>query len=396
MKKILAYLSVAIIVFAVVHSSCNKDASISHIALNRTTAEINIGDTLTLTAYVLPNNSTNVWQNAKNVSWSSSNPDVATVTNGKITALSEGTANITVTTDNGNKTATCTITTKPVPVTSVTISKINTGIPTIVGDTFTLIAIVLPNNATNKNVTSWSSSDTSVATVINGFVTTFAYGTPIFTVTTQDGNKRGTYAVAVRYTQNCNNNVPGWGSSLGTITRGSETTISSNGITQIWSDAISTTACNKQTFVGGGEGGETIYYADCRSNPDHPGDLFSWCAVIRFQDEFCPAPWRVPTREDFINLDKAFGGSGEIRHSNSNFINTNYIARWGGAFGSFVSPFGSGLMSSWNKLWGCYWSQTEVGASGAALLRFSMDGSIHPGQITNRGNGFTLRCIRDN
>ena len=48
----------------------------------------------------------------KNVSWSSSDAGIASVTNGEVTAVKAGTATITVKTEDGNKTATCTVTVK--------------------------------------------------------------------------------------------------------------------------------------------------------------------------------------------------------------------------------------------------------------------------------------------
>ncbi len=70
-----------------------------------------------------------------------------------------------------------------VPVTGVTLS----GTTSVkVGNTTTLTATVAPDNATNKNVT-WTSSDTSVATVADGVVTGVAAGTATITVTTEDG-----------------------------------------------------------------------------------------------------------------------------------------------------------------------------------------------------------------
>ena len=60
----------------------------------------------TLTAIIIPDNANN-----KNVSWSSDKPSVATVDeNGKVTAVAEGTAKITVTTVDGKKTADCAVT----------------------------------------------------------------------------------------------------------------------------------------------------------------------------------------------------------------------------------------------------------------------------------------------
>ena len=58
-----------------------------------------------LTATVEPDNATN-----KNVTWTTSNAAIATVNNGEVTAKAAGTATITVTTADGNKTATCAVT----------------------------------------------------------------------------------------------------------------------------------------------------------------------------------------------------------------------------------------------------------------------------------------------
>lgn len=74
-------------------------------SLNEDSLTFKVGNTATLIAAIAPDNATN-----KTVVWSSDNTAVATVdTNGKVTALSTGTATITVTTVDGNKTATCTV-----------------------------------------------------------------------------------------------------------------------------------------------------------------------------------------------------------------------------------------------------------------------------------------------
>lgn len=64
------------------------------------------------------------------------------------------------------------------------------------GDTVQLTETVLPSNATNKNVT-WSSSDTSVATVSNGLVSAVSAGSATITVTTVDGGETATCAITV-------------------------------------------------------------------------------------------------------------------------------------------------------------------------------------------------------
>ena len=78
---------------------------VTNITLDKTELSLSIGDSETLTATIEPNNATN-----KNVTWSSNNEAVATVDNGKVTAVKEGTTTITVTTEDGGKKATCTVT----------------------------------------------------------------------------------------------------------------------------------------------------------------------------------------------------------------------------------------------------------------------------------------------
>jgi uncharacterized protein YjdB len=80
--------------------------SVTSVSLNKTTIPLNVGSSETLTATVLPSTAIN-----KTVSWKSSNTAVATVdTNGKVTGAGVGNAIITVTTTDGNKTMTCSVT----------------------------------------------------------------------------------------------------------------------------------------------------------------------------------------------------------------------------------------------------------------------------------------------
>ena len=82
-----------------------------------------------------------------------------------------------------------------VPVTGVTLNA-NSG-TLYAGSTVTLTATVAPQDASNKAVT-WSSSNTTVATVNNGVVTALALGTATITVTTQDGGFTASYALTVQ------------------------------------------------------------------------------------------------------------------------------------------------------------------------------------------------------
>ena len=88
-----------------VKPSTTPVVDVTGVTLDKTSAEIEVGKTLTLTATVAPENATN-----KNVTWASSDEKIATVADGVVTAVAEGTATITVKTEDGGKTATCAIT----------------------------------------------------------------------------------------------------------------------------------------------------------------------------------------------------------------------------------------------------------------------------------------------
>lgn len=84
----------------------NPVVNVTGVSLNMTSDSLTEGDTANLIATVAPSNASD-----KSVTWKSDNTDVATVDGtGKVTAVKAGTANITVTTKDGNKVATCKIT----------------------------------------------------------------------------------------------------------------------------------------------------------------------------------------------------------------------------------------------------------------------------------------------
>jgi len=178
-----------------------------------------------------------------------------------------------------------------------------------------------------------------------------------------------------------------WNTSLGKARFATAQTwvISGNGITQVWSDAVEIIGA-EDTYNGGNE--TDGFRIDFRSNPDYKGNLFSWRAVVETAN-ICPAPWRVPTVDDFINLDKAMGGTGEYRED-LDFVNTKYLGLWGGAFGG--SCYLDGTLNSQGS-YAYYWSATEYNM-GARHLGFGTNG-ISPQNWLSKYNGFTLRCVRD-
>ena len=214
---------------------------VTGLTLSQTEAAMTVGgDALTLTATVAPDNATD-----KTVTWTTSDANVATVTDGVVTAVAAGTATITATATNGtddtsdDKTATCAVTVAAaptgysitlaegtedagnwsvpteaaegspvtvtysgekkvksvkavkkaatIPVTAITLNKTATTISA--GNTETLsVTAVAPDNATDKTYT-WKTSDASIATVDqDGKVTAVALGTVIIYAEANDGS----------------------------------------------------------------------------------------------------------------------------------------------------------------------------------------------------------------
>ena len=95
---------------------------------------------------------------------------------------------------NAEKSITITAASTTIPITGVSLNK--TSATLTVGGTETLIATVTPSNATNKAVT-WTSSNTSVATVSNGVITAKKAGAAVITATTTDGGYKANCTVTV-------------------------------------------------------------------------------------------------------------------------------------------------------------------------------------------------------
>ena len=150
------------------------------ITLNETSVQIDIGQKEILTAIINPENTTD-----KKVEWTSSDESVATVTNGVVVAKKEGSVVITAKTSNG-KTATCKVVVKDPTIYANTISLNKSSTQISIGQKETLTATINPNNTTDKKV-NWTSSDESIATVINGVVTAKKNGTVTITAKTSNG-----------------------------------------------------------------------------------------------------------------------------------------------------------------------------------------------------------------
>ncbi|MEN6595577.1 MAG: Ig-like domain-containing protein [Clostridiaceae bacterium] len=168
---------------------------LTQLYLNKTTAAINVNDTLTLTATTNPTTATN-----KTLKWTSSNSSVATVdSTGKVTALTAGYTVIkAASTDGSGLSASCNVSVSTVNVLIVTLNK--SSLTLVEGNTETLTASIYPTNATVPTL-KWTSSNTSVATVDStGKITAKSLsGYAIITASSTDGS--GKYAECYVITQ---------------------------------------------------------------------------------------------------------------------------------------------------------------------------------------------------
>ncbi len=103
------------------------------------------------------------------LTWTSSNPDIASVSGGIISPVSQGISTVTVTTEDGNISASCTVRVSEIDVPATGISFENESYNITVGETLQLIPNVAPKNATGYSIV-WTSSDPQIAITTGGYV----------------------------------------------------------------------------------------------------------------------------------------------------------------------------------------------------------------------------------
>ena len=153
------------------------------VSLSETEWSGKVGEGVQLKATILPADATN-----KGVRWTSSAPEIAAVdSKGNVTAVNVGSAIITVTTVDGtNLSATCQVNVLPVLAESLIISPNSWAGEE--GQSFTIEAMVLPENTTDMTL-SFESDNDNVATVDSeGLVMIVGEGTCVITVSTTDGS----------------------------------------------------------------------------------------------------------------------------------------------------------------------------------------------------------------
>lgn len=157
-----------------------KEILPTSITLDKADVIMNVGETTKLKADVWPTDADN-----KSVIWNSDNEDIAKVSSdGVVTAVKAGKTKVYATTQANNLKAECEITVLQ-PVTGIEMDKASISF-TYIGETVQLTAKLLPEDASNQNVT-WESSDTKVAIVSKGKVVCTGFGTAVIYAVSADG-----------------------------------------------------------------------------------------------------------------------------------------------------------------------------------------------------------------
>lgn len=173
----------------VVQSSIVK---VTGLSIDKTSADLRKGETLNLKTNITPSNATN-----KNIRWNTSNINVASVSNGTVTAKAQGTAEITATSEDGGFKSVClvNVTAPDAKAEGVQLDKHTLSIAA--GGAASLNVTFIPIYASNQNVT-WSSDNTAVVSVDkNGKITAISAGSANVTVKSEDGGFTDTCSVTV-------------------------------------------------------------------------------------------------------------------------------------------------------------------------------------------------------
>lgn len=174
-----------------------QSKGVTGVSLDKDRLSLYIEDTATLTATITPADADN-----KEVEWTSDNPKVATVSNGKVTAVAAGKAKINVTTLDGALTAACEVVVEEKPQSTILVQSIwvlpELTLPTT--SSTGLSVDILPENADNKAVI-WTSDNPDIVSVNDkGDIQTHnVYGIANITAKTTDGsNLSATCKVTVK------------------------------------------------------------------------------------------------------------------------------------------------------------------------------------------------------
>ncbi|MBN1601685.1 MAG: Ig-like domain-containing protein, partial [Chitinispirillaceae bacterium] len=379
---------------------------VSSVTLNKTTLSLDRNESEMLIATVLPENATN-----KSISWGTSDPEIVSVEEGVVTALNPGTARIIALSSNERTSAKCTVTVvePTIPVTGVSIDRSELSMS--VYTTYWLYANILPENATNRNI-SWKSSDESVVKVNDGKIIAINAGSATIAVTSEDGEHSATCLVSVEHDLGTVNDVEG--NEYGTIRIGNLIWTTENIRTTRYNDNTEIALADNTTWSSDTEGAHHI--SDGRV-------YYNWHVINTGRLAPVEGGWRVPTIDDWEALAKTlvlfgynYDGTTDTTQENKIASSLSAQSDWEpsdenpGAPGRDLSANNrshfNALPDGFRHLNGTFienngqrtdwWSSSPAKSATDALLAFLLNNSskLNLGSMDKR-NGFPVRLVKD-
>ena len=163
--------------------------SLKGISLNKTELTLTVGESENLSVSYNPSYASN-----KEVTWSSSNKNIATIDNGKVTAIKPGTTEIKVISNEGKYESVCKVTVLSPPIESIKFEQDEQTV--YVGSVTSLKTISTPEDTMINNPV-WTSSDETIATIDNGKLTALKVGKTIITISDTEGKVTASTEITV-------------------------------------------------------------------------------------------------------------------------------------------------------------------------------------------------------
>lgn len=303
MKKLLLIFGA----LCLIYSSCTKEETveikektpilIESISTPEAVKTLNIGETFQIQINIKPQTADN-----QTISFKSSDENIASISaGGLVKALAAGNATITVTSEEGQHTATCNIIVRANTIHVSSISLDYTTLRIEPNESKTIETTILPEDATNKNVT-WYSDNIEIATVDNnGLVSGIKEGTTTVVATTVDGAKYAECIVNVTTIPDPNACIDKAGRVYKTVKIGD----------QVW--MAENLAYLPVVGKPGDKGGYYVYdylgydidEAKATENYKKHGVLYSYTQA----KASCPKGWHIPSDEEWKTLEKFIGMS---------------------------------------------------------------------------------------
>jgi uncharacterized protein (TIGR02145 family) len=157
---------------------------------------------------------------------------------------------------------------------------------------------------------------------------------------------------------------------------------------QVWSDFINVVpTCDHDAFTSSND----VPYCRSHMRDGKKWYYYNWAYVQANKNTLCPSPWRVPSKDDFIALDRAFGGTGLNRGGvDVSWLTEHYINEWGSDFESGYAG-GASVITSLSVFFGAY---PDGSTPTVNALVFGKNGRLEPQFSCCATQGHSVRCVK--